>query len=207
MFSNSRYVRSQLCVSVCVPPLAGAEPHGPADERADGHSTPLAHLLSEQRKPSKNARYDEQLIPLTCRCQCGPADERTPARFQPQATFQHNGGVSSATEVRPASAWRGVLLLGASLIPAVIAVLPLTLGPAWYLSADENEPYLTSARVLWMLAAFTVALVPFAGAVVALLSVRFAGYNWAQACRVAAAWAFGLGCLAFVTAMVYGAGF
>ena len=115
--------------------------------------------------------------------------------------------MSSGTEVRSTPVWRAVLLLGVSLIPALLAVLPLTLGPAWYLSADENEAHLTGARVVWMLAIFSISLVPFVGAVVALLSVRFAGHDWAQACRVAAAWALGLGCLAFATGMVSGGGF
>jgi hypothetical protein len=81
------------------------------------------------------------------------------------------------------------------------------MGPVWYLSADENAPYLTGARVAWMLAVFSIALAPFLGAVVALLSVRLVGHGWGLACRMASVWAFGLGCLAFVTAMVYGGGF
>ena len=92
------------------------------------------------------------------------------------------------------------------MVPGLLAVLPLTLGPAWYLSADENEPYLDGATVFWMLVVFTIALLPFLGAVVAVVSVRRAGGDWARACCIAAAWAFGFGCLAFVTAMVYGGG-
>lgn len=114
--------------------------------------------------------------------------------------------MSSATEVRRKRDWLAVLLLGGSLMPAALALLPLTMGPAWYLSADENEPYLTGARVVWMLTAFAIGLAPFLGAIVALLSVRCAGHGWAQACRIAATWALGLGCLAFTTAMVYGVG-
>ncbi len=100
-----------------------------------------------------------------------------------------------------------MLLLVGSLVPGAVALLPLTMGPAWYLFADENQSYLTGARVIWMLTVFAIALAPFLGAVVALLSVRFVGRDWGLACRMASAWAFGLGCLAFLTAMAYGGGF
>ena len=60
--------------------------------------------------------------------------------------------------------WRSVLLLVVSLVPGAVALLPLTMGPAWYLSADENQPYLTDARVIWMLTVFAIALAPFLGA-------------------------------------------
>ena len=120
---------------------------------------------------------------------------------------RHNGGMSSTAEVPPTKDWRSVLLLVGSLVPGAVALLPLTMGPAWYLSADENQSYLTGARVIWMLTVFAIALAPFLGAVVALLSVRFVGRDWGLACRMASAWAFGLGCLAFLTAMAYGGGF
>jgi hypothetical protein len=124
-----------------------------------------------------------------------------------QHANRHNGGMSSNADARPTKGWPSVLLLVGSLVPGAVALLPLAMGPAWYLSADENQPYLTGARVNWMLTVFAIALAPFLGAVVALLSVRFVGHGWGLACRTASAWAFGLGCLAVVTAMVYGGGF
>lgn len=61
--------------------------------------------------------------------------------------------------------------------------------------------------MVWMLFVFAIALAPFLGGLVALFTVRFIGRGWAQACLVASAWVFGLGALAFVTAMLYGGGF
>jgi fatty acid desaturase len=124
----------------------------------------------------------------------------------PGLANRHNGGMSSTAEVRPSKDWRGVLLFMGSLVPGGVALLPLTMGPAWYLSAGENQPYLTGPRVIWMLTVFAIALAPFLGAAVSLLSVRF-GRDWGLACRMASAWAFGLGCLSFLTAMVYSGGF
>ena len=114
---------------------------------------------------------------------------------------------AASTEPQSSRVWPAALLLLGCMTPAVLAALPLTMGPAWNLSAEENEPYLTGGRVVWLLSAFAIALAPFLGAVVALVSVRAVGRPWAQACRVAAAWGFGLGCLAFGTATVYGGGF
>ena len=108
---------------------------------------------------------------------------------------------------RPESSWRALLALLAALIPAFIAVLPLTLGPAWYLSADENEPFLTPGTGVWMLLVFTIAIAPFLAGAVSLFSARAAGQGWANACRIAAWWAFGFGCVAFVTGMAYSGGF
>jgi hypothetical protein len=109
-------------------------------------------------------------------------------------------------EQQPTRVWPAALLLMGSLVPALLAVLPLTMGPAWYLSAEENELYLTGGRVVWLLTVFAIALTPFSGVIVSLLSVRAVGRDWAQGCRIAAAWGFGLGCLAFGTAMVYAGG-
>lgn len=114
---------------------------------------------------------------------------------------------SASAGGRPESTWRALLVLLGALIPALIAVLPLTLGPAWYLSADENEPFLTGGRVVWMLVAFTIAISPFLATAVSLFSARAAGQDWARACRIAAWWAFGFGCFAFVTGMAYSGGF
>lgn len=103
---------------------------------------------------------------------------------------------TTSTGVQSAPSWRAVVLFVGALVPALVAVLPLTMGAAWYLSADENEPYLSKWRVIEMLAAFAIAVAPFLAAVVALVSVRVVGCSWARACRVAAGWTFGLGCLA-----------
>ena len=97
-------------------------------------------------------------------------------------------------------------MLVGSTVPALVAVLPLTMGPAWYLSADENQPYLTAGTATWMLTVSAIALAPFIAVAVSLLSIRAVGQGWAKACRVAAAWAFGFGFLASVTAMFYGGG-
>lgn len=103
--------------------------------------------------------------------------------------------------------WRSVLLFVLSLLPAGVAVLPLTMGAAWYLSAEENAPFLDEWRVLEMLTAFVVGIAPFLAAAVALVSVRAAGRGWATALKVAECWAFGLGGFAFVAAMLFGGGF
>lgn len=105
------------------------------------------------------------------------------------------------------SGWRSAFLLALSLLPALLAVLPLTMGPAWYLSADENEPYLSPGRVIWMLALVVIAAVPFVATAVALLSVKAVGETWVQACRVASRWALGLGLVAVLAAMASGGGF
>ena len=148
--------------------------------------------LGSRERVTGRGRQVHLIRPL-CRYPRATADERTHASSDARLGEPPHGGMSSTAEVPPTKDWRSVLLLVGSLVPGAVALLPLTMGPAWYLSADENQSYLTGARVIWMLTVFAIALAPFLGAVVALLSVRFVGRDWGLACRMASAWAFGLG--------------
>ncbi|QWF21206.1 hypothetical protein KM427_20005 [Nocardioides sp. LMS-CY] len=103
--------------------------------------------------------------------------------------------------------WQVVLLGAVSLGPALIAFLPLTMRSVWYLSAEQNQPFLSEGRVLWFLVSFTIAFAPFFGAIVALLSVRAAGRGWRGATQIAAWWACGLGLVALAAAGLGGGGF
>jgi hypothetical protein len=87
-------------------------------------------------------------------------------------------------------------------VPALIAVLPLTLKSSWYLQADENASYLDTPTVLWMLAMFVIGIAPFLVAAASLVSARLAGAPMAQALRVAAAMTFAVGCIAFLAGMI-----
>lgn len=55
-----------------------------------------------------------------------------------------------------------------------------------------------------MLIAFVLGVAPFLAAVVALVSVKAVGCSWTRALRMAARWAFGLGCLGCLAVMFLG---
>ena len=97
---------------------------------------------------------------------------------------------------RTRSLWRAGLLFLGSLLPALLAVLPLTLGAAWYLSDDGNTEFLTPGRVWFEVSLVAIAVAPFVAAVVSLASVLQAGRDLDKALRVASVWAFLFGWLA-----------
>ena len=115
--------------------------------------------------------------------------------------------MSTGIESKPERTWLPPLLFLGALLPALVAVLPLTMGPVWYLTADENEPHLATATVLWMLVTFTVGVAPFVAGLVALLAGRASGATWSASCRLAAWWTLGLGCESFMWVGLYSAGF
>lgn len=103
---------------------------------------------------------------------------------------------------RPRRPWLAALTLLGSLFPGLVALLPLTLGASWYLSADDNAHFLTPGRVWFELVLFVIAVMPFLAAAVSFLSVLLVRRGWVQACRVAAMWAGGLGAVACAAAAV-----
>ena len=91
--------------------------------------------------------------------------------------------------------------------PALLAVLPLTLGSAWYLATDENRELLSTGRAVWGITLFLAGVLPFVAFVVALVTARLSGSSWPTALRLAAVWIAGLGLLACGAAMLGGGGF
>jgi hypothetical protein len=112
-----------------------------------------------------------------------------------------------SAQARPPRLLPAGLLFAGSLVPALFAVLPLTLKSSWYLQADENAPYLDTATVLWMLGMFAIGLAPFLAAAVALTSVLLTGASLARALQIAAGIAIAFGCLAFMAGMASSGGF
>jgi len=106
----------------------------------------------------------------------------------------------------PSSWLAGLVFLG-SLVPGLLALLPLTLGAGWYLSEPSNAPFLTVATVWWTLAEFSIAIAPFLAATVSLVSVGFVRRDLSLSLLVSAAWAGGLGLVALFAAALSGGGF
>ena len=99
-----------------------------------------------------------------------------------------------------------VLFVG-SLVPGLVALLPLAMGASWYLADDGNARFLTPARVWYELVMFSVAVAPFLAAVVAFVSVLVVRRDWTKAFLVAGAWAGALGFVAFIAAAASAGGF
>lgn len=100
----------------------------------------------------------------------------------------------------------GAIAAGAS-VPALLAVLPLTLGSIWYVAADENREFLTTGRAVWGLVLFSTGLLPFIAFAVALVTARVSGSSWAAALNLAAVWLGGLGLVACGAAVLGAGGF
>ena len=100
----------------------------------------------------------------------------------------------------------GLIFLG-SLLPGLIALLPLTMGAGWYLSEDSNAPFLSAGVVWLMLSEFSIAIAPFLAAVVSLVSVGRVRRDLSLSLLISAAWAGGLGLVACVVAALSGGGF
>jgi len=100
----------------------------------------------------------------------------------------------------------GLIFLG-SLLPGLVALLPLTLGAGWYLAEPSNAPFLTVATVWLTLAEFSIAIAPFLAATVSLVSVGLVRRDLSLSLLVSAAWAGGLGLVALFAAALSGGGF
>lgn len=100
----------------------------------------------------------------------------------------------------------GLIFLG-SLLPGLVALLPLTLGAGWYLAEPSNAPFLTEATVWLTLTEFSIAIAPFLAATVSLVSVGLVRRDLSLSLLVSAAWAGGLGLVALFAAALSGGGF
>jgi hypothetical protein len=105
------------------------------------------------------------------------------------------------------SPWLAGLVFLGSLLPGLIALLPLTMGAGWYLAEDSNAPFLTEVTVWLTLAEFSIAIAPFLAAGVSLVSVGLVRRDLSLSLLVSAAWAGGLGLLAFAAAALFSGGF
>ena len=105
------------------------------------------------------------------------------------------------------SPWLAGLVFLGSLLPGLVALLPLTLGAGWYLAEDSNAPFLTEATVWLTMAEFSIAIAPFLAAAVSLVSVGLVRRDLSLSLLVSAAWAGGLGLVALVAAALSGGGF
>lgn len=105
------------------------------------------------------------------------------------------------------SPWLSGLVFLGSLLPGLVALLPLTLGAGWYLAEDSNAPFLTEVTVWLTLAEFSIAIAPFLAAAVSLVSVGLVRRDLSLTLLVSAGWAGGLGLVAFVAAALSGGGF
>ena len=100
---------------------------------------------------------------------CGSVDLRAHGHYP--CPLPEQGGVlagilrgMSAYPTKPSrlpSSWLAGLIFLGSLVPGLVALLPLTLGAGWYLSEPSNAPFLTVATVWWTLAEFSIAIAPF----------------------------------------------
>jgi hypothetical protein len=106
----------------------------------------------------------------------------------------------------PNSWLAGLIFLG-SLLPGLVALLPLTLGAGWYLAEPSNAPFLTQATVWLTLTEFSIAIAPFLAAIVSLVSVGLVRRDLSLSLLVSAAWAGGLGLVALLAAALSGGGF
>ncbi|GGB46604.1 hypothetical protein GCM10011492_42160 [Flexivirga endophytica] len=98
-------------------------------------------------------------------------------------------------------------IAAAASVPALIAVLPLTLGSTWYVAADENREFLTTGRAIWGFVLFSAGVLPFVAFVIALITARASGSRWPAALKLAAIWIAALGLIACGAAMLGGGGF
>jgi hypothetical protein len=93
------------------------------------------------------------------------------------------------------------------LLPGLVALLPLTLGASWYLAEDSNAPFLSEGRVWFELVLFSIAITPFLAAAVSFVSVGLVRRDLSLSLIVSAAWAGGLGLVAFAAVALSSGGF
>lgn len=105
------------------------------------------------------------------------------------------------------SPWLAGLVFLGSLVPGLVALLPLTFGSSWYLADPGNAGFLSPGRVWFMLVLFSIAIAPFLAAAVSLVSVGLVRRDLSLSFRVSAAWAGGLGLIAVVAAARSSGGF
>jgi hypothetical protein len=105
------------------------------------------------------------------------------------------------------SPWLAGLVFLGSLLPGLVALLPLTLGSSWYLADPSNARFLSPGRVWSMLVLFSIAIAPFLAAAVSLVSVGLVRRDLSLSFLVSAAWAGGLGLTAVVAAALSSGGF
>lgn len=124
----------------------------------------------------------------------------------------YDSGVQIANDHRRPAAATGkplsiVAAVAGASVPALLAVLPLTLGSTWYVAADENREFLSTGRAAWGFVLFLAGVLPFVAFTAALVTARLSGSSWPAALKLAAIWIAGLGLLACAAAMLGGGGF
>jgi len=161
--------------------------------------------------------------PLIAGCRSTYWTQRMPLAVSPLAAEVRSYGRQRAATVRAGimrgvtvyptkssrlpSPWLAGLVFLGSLLPGLVALLPLTLGSSWYFADPSNARFLSPGRVWFMLVLFSIAMAPFLAAAVSLVSVGLVRRDLSLSFLVSAAWAGGLGLMAVVAAALSSGGF